>query len=420
MLQNMETLSIRIEIVKPRPNVLFLASWFPSRTNPVNGIFVRKHAIAVSKFCDVTTLFVAPDTGLTDSEFELEYDDANGIRSVNVYYRVDDLGVSAVSKVLKFERHVTGYCVGYDFLLRKIGEPDLVIVNSAYPAGLFALQLRKRGLKYIVVEHSSAYLKEDGSYENSPIYKKLLIRQVFKNATAVGTVSNCLLTAIRRHGLANGNCFVVPNVVGIPDKVVHHHKNVERIGILTVSALDDRSKNISGLIEAFTELVHKHGNIELHIVGDGEDKERLESLAEKTGLLGSKIFFYGYVPNERLHEYFAKAHFFVLNSNFETFSIATLEAMAHGVPVVVTECGGPQEFVTETTGVTVKRRNKESLLKGLEHMLANWQRYDPFELQRYVKERFSCDTIGKSIFKICTKYIESEDGVTRRWTHESG
>lgn len=49
--------------------------------------------------------------------------------------------------------------------------------------------------------------------------------------------------------------------------------------------------------------------------------------------------------------FFCECDFFVLNSNFETFSVVTAEALAYGKPVIATRCGGPEEFVNKIMGI---------------------------------------------------------------------
>ncbi len=48
----------------------------------------------------------------------------------------------------------------------------------------------------------------------------------------------------------------------------------------------------------------------------------------------------------------------ITNSNYETFSVATAEALVCGVPVIATRCGGPEDFVTEDCGILIEPRNR--------------------------------------------------------------
>ena len=170
--------------------------------------------------------------------------------------------------------------------------------------------------------------------------------------------------------------------------------------IITISMLNDRQKNVSGLLKAFLDLEENHPDIELHILGDGEDKERLVDLASDLGMLNRSVFFHGYVPNEEIHRYFRNSHFFVLNSDFETFSVATAESLAHGVPVVVTRSGGPEEYVSGELGILVDRRDVEGLVRGLEFMVENWSEFDPQVLRTSVMDRFGEEKVGRQFLEL--------------------
>ncbi len=70
-----------------RFKVLFLASWYPSRIHPIAGIFIKRHAEAVSLYSDVAVLFVTADESLKDKTYDIEYSLENNIPTVRVYYK---------------------------------------------------------------------------------------------------------------------------------------------------------------------------------------------------------------------------------------------------------------------------------------------------------------------------------------------
>jgi phosphatidyl-myo-inositol dimannoside synthase len=59
------------------------------------------------------------------------------------------------------------------------------------------------------------------------------------------------------------------------------------------------------------------------------------------------VTFSGYVPREQIAQHYSKAHVFVLPSDNEGMSVSTLEAMAAGLPLVVSRTGGTDELVDE-------------------------------------------------------------------------
>jgi glycosyltransferase involved in cell wall biosynthesis len=82
----------------------------------------------------------------------------------------------------------------------------------------------------------------------------------------------------------------------------------------------------------------------LDLVGTGDARGRYETQVRELGLQG-RIRFAGYVPRCDIAAHYAAAHVFVLPSYNEGMSVATLEAMAAGLPVVVSRVGGTDELV---------------------------------------------------------------------------
>jgi glycosyltransferase involved in cell wall biosynthesis len=62
---------------------------------------------------------------------------------------------------------------------------------------------------------------------------------------------------------------------------------------------------------------------------------------------------------------------FVLSSHTEGFSIACIEAMACGIPVVATRCGGPEQILAGEAGLLVSTGDSESLARGIERVISS-------------------------------------------------
>ena len=389
--------------------VLFLASWYPWRAQPLSGIFVKKHALAVARFCEVSVLYVDCDPGLKGWRSIPEVEIEDGLFTVRVLFPPCHFKIftgRSPSAFINRVRYALACYRGFRIIKKNFGIPHIVQVNVVLPAGLIALVLKWfLAVPYIVVEHWSGFTNEDGRYRSCSLPVRFLIRLVFRYASAAVAISRYLLNALKTNGLLFGPGVVIPNVALIPDDPDRNRERLKApVKAITVSHLIDAYKNLSGLIRAFANLMYQNVGAELHILGDGEDRSALEALAFDLGILNQSVFFHGYIPNHQLNRFLSTAHFFVLNSNFETFSAATVEALAHGLPVVVTRCGGPEEFVTQEVGVLVERQNEESLLWGIHFMIENWSTYSPSELSKYAKERFSEELVGKEFWKLYRSY----------------
>ncbi len=125
-----------------------------------------------------------------------------------------------------------------------------------------------------------------------------------------------------------------------------------------------REKNLITLYKAFTQLQKMYKNITLLIVGKG--------VAEETAIFTSKtnVVLTGEVDN--VVPYLQAMDIFVLPSLTETTSLATLEAMSCGVPVVCTPVGAIKEYITNgENGFLFPKQNDLVLRKKLEWLIAN-------------------------------------------------
>lgn len=104
----------------------------------------------------------------------------------------------------------------------------------------------------------------------------------------------------------------------------------------------DREKRLDVLIEAM--LLAPDLPLQVAIAGKGEQKERLSRLAHDRGL-GRRVVFLGYVPDDDLPRLLQAADVFVIPSEAELQSIATLEAMASAMPIIAADARALPELV---------------------------------------------------------------------------
>ena len=385
----------------PRYKILFLAGSYPNKYSPVSGIFIRKHALAISRSSDLYVLYLHPDPDLKDQRMVQDFSCENGIRTLRCYYKPLPATIRFVSGFANLMLHTMVGISCLREIAKRFGRPDILHISLPRKAGLIPLIWKLiKGIPYIITEHSTEYTAWDGSYAKLSYPNRLLTQIIYRHASAITAVSRSLLDALRSQRLVKSNDTVIPNVIDPAPRDMPVRKDRPPLRIITISMLNDRQKNVSGLLKAFHDLEGNHPDIELHILGDGDDKERLVDLASDLGMLNRSVFFHGYVPNEEIHRYFRNSHFFVLNSDFETFSVATAESLAHGVPVVVTRSGGPEEYVSGELGILVDRRDVEGLVRGLEFMVENWSEFDPQVLRTSVMDRFGEEKVGRQFLEL--------------------
>jgi len=381
-----------------RYNILFLTKWYPNNSDPQLGVFVRKHAKAVSTYCNVNVLYICANN-TSDITYQTSVSAQQGFAEITIYYKKS-------RSVFKFFIHAYRYIqanrIGIQEVQKRLGVIDLIHVNVLNRPGLIALIIKKiKGIPYIVTEHWTGYVS--GNYKNNSLLKKWLTKIIIKNADAVTTVSKSLKEKMLSLGLHN-NYIVVRNV--IENIELPLPSNNSKIKILTIADLVDSHKNISGIIKAISTVSKQNTSIEYHIIGDGPDRLMLTKLSDSLELTDKFIFFHGRHPNEYVYDFIKQIDFIVINSNYETFSVVAAEALANGKPVIATICGGPEEFITSDHGLLIEKKNQQQLVQAIFTMLASYKNYNPQALNHYITTKFNYEVIGKQFYEIYKPIIK--------------
>ena len=165
----------------------------------------------------------------------------------------------------------------------------------------------------------------------------------------------------------------------------------------TVSRLYEPTKGIKYLLEAACRL--QNGiDFQLLIVGGGKDEKHLKEMARDMGVKVTFLGERGDVP-----ELLQVMDVFVLASLYEGLPVSLLEAMASGLPVVVTRVGGMPEVVVDgKTGFIVEPRRADQLSLKIKELLLNNEKRIKFgnEASLRVKENFSLDRTVSEIEKL--------------------
>lgn len=108
-------------------------------------------------------------------------------------------------------------------------------------------------------------------------------------------------------------------------------------------------KNLPLLLRAFYGVAMTYDHVRLLLVGEGPERDNLETLIKHMGIT-SKVFFTGLVDYKQIPAYLISSDIFVTPSSAETFGLSTVEAMAAGLPVLGIDAPGTQDIIED--GVT--------------------------------------------------------------------
>jgi len=390
--------------------ILFLASWYPSRVNKVLGIFVKRKAEAMTRLCDVALIYVVDDISLKNKTYDLETSTEKNVLTVRVYFKKSTNKIANL--ILYNIRYLKSYYFGWRKVKSKWGKPDLIHANVIDRSGYVALLFKLiKGINFVITEHSTPdidYLK--GITTSTKIPLRFLKKIVVKKCSFLNVDSHPSLDYLRKAGF-KGNFGVIPNIVELDERYLSLKQSTLpklKKSAIHISILNKR-KNVADIIRAIASIHNdmKRTDFTFNIIGEGSEKENLIKLADELGVLNKCVFFHGLVLEERKLELLNNADFHILNSDDEGFSVVTAEAILYSIPVIATKCGGPEDFVNETTGILIERRNLDDLKKVILFMLDNSWKYDKTKLHEFGKSMFSPEVISSKTYEAYKNSIVS-------------
>ena len=196
-------------------------------------------------------------------------------------------------------------------------------------------------------------------------------------------VKRCLPTHSKVQVVYDGLAYTVPN------KINREKSNHDCINLLYLAHyISGKGQNYA--LKAFCKAYEQNSKLRLRFVGGdmGLKKNQLyrEQLVRRTEELGIQevVTFAG--PTSNISQEFAQADIALNFSESESFSMTCLEALAHGVPLIATDCGGPAElFEHGKSGYLVQNRNEDAMTEAIlkladdnllrEHFKNNGQTY---------------------------------------------
>jgi phosphatidyl-myo-inositol dimannoside synthase len=201
--------------------------------------------------------------------------------------------------------------------------------------------------------------------------------------------------------------FILPNCVDLDQfrPQDREMRLVERYGlqsskvILTVGRLDstERYKGFDQVIELMPEITKRLSSVKYLVVGDGDDRPRLEKKAEALGL-SDRVIFSGRIPESEKVAHYNLADVYVMPSRAEGFGIVLVEALACGIPVVGSRVDGSRETLLDgRMGHLVDPDDKSRLIETVTAILENGpprQRIDAVET-------FSTQNFNERVKKWC-------------------
>ncbi len=231
---------------------------------------------------------------------------------------------------------------------------DLIHAFFGIPCGYIAMKL---GLPYIVsLRGSDVPFYNRRFYWLDKLIFKRLSRKIWQRARKVVANSQGL-RSLALQTLPNQKIDVIYNGVDVDEfKPAERSESSKILKLISTGRLIER-KGYKYLIEAIADLKE----IQLTLVGDGNIKEELKTLAKEKR---SNVVFLGKKNHKEIVNLLQQADIFCLPSLNEGMSNSILEAMACGLPIIATDTGGSLELI-EGNGYIVSKASVIELKKAI-------------------------------------------------------
>ncbi|MGG7142786.1 glycosyltransferase [Clostridium nigeriense] len=383
--------------------VLLLPSWYPDSKKPLNGVFFKEQAEALSK------------EGIEVIVLSINIRD---IRQIDFKEKLNKLEVSIENNITVYryntynyfpkmqELYLKYYSILVNKMIKKIlskeGHIDIVHIHSALDMGI-AYSKSRLDLPYVITEHSTKYSRK--LLNNT---QKKYLTNVFSKADRVLVVGNGLKNDISEY-IDKSKIEVIPNLVKMPEINISKESNNKNkkfrffsLGFLTFK------KGMDLLIEAFNLGRNELKNVELFIGGNGEEMNNLKTLISRYNL-SDNIFLLGELSREEVAINMNECDCFILTSRFETFGIVYIEAMNYGKPVIASITGGPDTFINEKCGLLVKNENIDEIKNAMIKMISEYDKYDKYYISRFCENNFSENVVANKLVSIYREVIKDKD-----------
>ena len=274
-------------------------------------------------------------------------------------------------------------------------KPDLVHAHSSKAGVIGRLAARLAKVPSVFTAHGFAFTENAGARRRIiAIVSERIAARLGRAVIAVSDYDSDL--AVRCHVLARNQVCVIHN--GIADVSFRAAPAVGRQVNIVMVARFASPKAHDCLLRALHGL---QGNFTLWLIGDGPDIEQARANSVRLGL-SDRVVFMG--ARNDVPELLAKAHLFVLASNYEGLPISILEAMRAGLPIVASDVGGVGESVCDgENGFLVPRGDALILRKKLQKLISNAtlrKQMGAASRRRYVEEF----TVEQMILKTLAVY----------------
>jgi glycosyltransferase involved in cell wall biosynthesis len=384
---------------------MVIPSWYSSPRNKVHGSFFKEQFKALASSGEKITVAyneIWPITlfGKTYEKRGINFNIEDELRT----YRYKDYNYFPKNPLMfkSFNKRMDKL---YKEIVKKEGKVDIIHAHSAFWGGIAAAYISKKyNIPLVITEHSSLkyakYCKES--------YKKYIF-ETYEKADVLIAVGNALKNELQEY--VSRPVEVVFNMVdlglfNIQGDSDENLRDQEAFKFFSCGYLEE-GKGMDYLIKAFTK-AFKGEKVTLRIGADGSLKPVLQKLIEDLNM-DNQIKLLGALSREEVSKEMKACDVFALASEYETFGVVYIEALACGKPIIGTDNGGAEDIIREDNGIIAKKKDVEALAKALIKIKDNYGTYDKNKIREKTIFSYSEKVLVEKLKGVYKKVYEGNN-----------
>ena len=380
--------------------ILMIARGVPNDKYPQWGCFEKDQAEALASIGHkVIVMSLDGRFLLHRRKIGLEHQQINGVEYYDYYLYPQKL-TDILSHALTLYIQDNLIQNLYRIIEKKHGKPDIIFGQMFVNTRMGICLSQKYNIPIVGIEHLGRF--NDANLDNWGHTKKDA-EYTYHNIHTAIAVSHKLKESLYRHFSITAD--VVPNLLGKEFYYTAPNNN-EAFTIVSVGRLD-HGKGFDLLIQALLKIKDKlPQNWQVKIIGSGEWRDILQREIN-TSNLQNNIVLLGQKNKQEIVQLLQQSDLFVLPSRSETFGVVYIEAMACGLPIIATDCGGPRDIVTKDNGLLIPNEDVDALGEAILYMVENIDKYDRKAIAEDCQARFSPKVIAKQLTQIFEDTIKN-------------
>jgi glycosyltransferase involved in cell wall biosynthesis len=384
-----------------KPHIVFIVSWYKTPQSPVSGTFFEEQARMFQKRGHkVGILYPRHEIRFLGNTRKNNERTPQSIvdKGIPTYYSFTQSFIPKKdypTKIDLFFINNSAYST-YKAYVKQYGKPDLIHAQSTIYAGIVARFIsRKEKIPYFLTKHFTGWILLE-KMQRFKAYHNIL-KEVINDSNRTFIVSHFYKEELLKYFTFNPKKIdVVPNIIN--SLFCENKQEITldgKVNLIVIGYLVERKNHLT-LFKSIKILVESGKDIILHVVGNGRFENNLKEFVIQNKL-EKNIVFHGLLERNQVLQLIKESHILVSSSEFETFGVNIIEALAVGRPVAVLDSGGPRDIVTEKDGILIEENTPEAFHEAIKFMINNYESFDQKEIAESCHKRFGEERVYNTL-----------------------